>query len=120
MKILTKEQLLSLLPVEFRTLDFDATYSLQKISAKRENSFVLPGDAIVGSLEVIQVPTTEKPGIRVQAHAPWNYMRTSPVERVVDATETSLTFETEGGVYQLVKLNFYEDGGRNTHYAMTI
>lgn len=103
MKDLTREQLLAKLPPEFHELDFDATYTLTKIGSKRPNIFVSEGDHIVGSLEVVQVPTTDKAGIKVQGHVPWAYMRTSPVLSVVDATENSLTFETEGGVYRLEK-----------------
>jgi len=96
-KVKIPETLEGKVPEQLKNLDSEAEYRLEKIKAKNQSSMVRPGQAITGTLEVVDV--AGEPGIRV-SHV-WNYIRTSPIVKILDETSTTLTFETEGGVYTL-------------------
>lgn len=97
---LDEAELLTLLPKELAALDMDAEYRLTKVEAFHDKTMVYTGDTVVGSLDFVQVPTTEKVGVRVFRSFS-QYIRTSPVVKVLDATEGTVTFQTEGGVYKI-------------------
>jgi hypothetical protein len=81
--------------------------SLTKIASTRENWSVTPGMIEYGEVEFKDIPPySEGPnattgGYGVYVGRGFHYIRTSPVVKVVDVTETSVTFTTEGGVYLL-------------------
>lgn len=70
---------------------------------------VFIGDAVEGPLEIVDVAGLGLPGVKVinvynaGDYRP-TYIRTSPIVAVLDKTETSLTFRTEGGVYLLERV----------------
>lgn len=94
---------LSLVPKEFLNLPDDATYRLTKTESRNQNSRVSSGTFVTGDPSVIEVKRTGLPGLRVQGQG-FNYIRTSPIVKVLDSSDTVTVFETEGGVYRLERL----------------
>lgn len=82
-------------------VDEKADFKLTKTENFREG-FVYTGDTVRGYLEVVDV--LGKPGVRVTRSFS-DYIRTSPIVQVLDSTADSVTFQTEGGVYKLEKVN---------------
>jgi hypothetical protein len=100
------EEVVDNTPKEFLNLPDDATYKLTKTMSKYEGGFVGPGDTITGDLQIVNVASLGLPGVKISGHRGFtDYIRTSPIVKVLDATETQITFETEGGVYMLEKLS---------------
>lgn len=97
------EELQSIVPDTFKNLDADREYRLTKTGSKRANWMVVEGDTVRGELQI--VPVLESYGIRVQGGSWSDYIRTSPVVKIVDQTDTAITFETEGGYYKLEVLS---------------
>lgn len=95
------ETILALVPKEFLNLPAECNYRLTKIEDHREFSMVFRGDSVTGSLSIVNVKSLNLPGVRVQGDRMWNYIRTSPIVKVLDSDEKSITFQTEGGVYRL-------------------
>lgn len=87
---------------EFKNLP-DVDYKLTKVKNFRIG-FVFSGDTVTGPLRIVNV--TDLPGVRVDSNRGFDitYIRTSPIVAVVDVTLTTLTFETEGGVYKLERV----------------
>ena len=93
-------------PEEFKNLE-QGTYKLTKTENFRAG-FVYSGDTVTGPLEIVEI--IGKPGVKVlnaNMRGPRDtaYIRTSPIVKVVDKTENTVTFETEGGVYKLEKVD---------------
>lgn len=81
---------------------------LTKISSKRSNSQVSVAQFVEGEISIIRWAATDKHPERwaalVVGRGMSDVIRTSPIVKIVDFTETTTTFETEGGVYKLEKL----------------
>lgn len=93
----------ALTPQEFKTLDGDATYKLVKTERNDRPTMVYEGDSIRGSLKIID--RGGAPSVMVNDDRSFNrYIATSGIVEVVDVTDTTLTFRTEGGVYKLERL----------------
>jgi hypothetical protein len=91
-------------PQEFKALKSTSTYRLQKIGAKKL-SMVDIGQFVEGECKVVEVCGTKQPGVLVANPSRYNdYIRTSPVVRVLLATKKNIVFETEGGFYELTTL----------------
>lgn len=89
----------------FETLECD--FKLTKIGSKRENSRVGVGQFETGNFELITIPESkhgpEGTALCIYGFG-FDYLRTSPIVKIVDQDEKSTTFETEGGIYKLEKL----------------
>jgi len=84
----------------------DGRYRLQKIGSKRDNSRVGVGQYETGDFYIHVFPATDTKPEQYAAEMVgngFNYMRTSPIVKIVDFDENSTTFETEGGIYKLEK-----------------
>ena len=96
------EDVLALTPKEFKDLP-EGNYKLTKTENTRPNGMVYAGDSVIGPAEVVNV--IGLPGIKVYNHLgptrDLTYLRTSPIVEVLDSTDTTITFRTEGGVYKL-------------------
>jgi len=78
-------------------------YKLTKTETSRPYSQVFVGESMIGPLSIVSV--AGKPGILVRCERTgYKYIRTSPVVEVLDATNNTLTFRTEGGVYKLERI----------------
>lgn len=82
-------------PVELTSL-LEGTYTLTKIGSKRESK-VGVGQCETGTASVCSVQGD--PAMIVQRG--FHYLRTSPIVKITENTETTVTFETEGGIYKL-------------------
>jgi hypothetical protein len=85
------------------------SYKLTKIKNTRAYGMVYEGDTVSGSLKLVEV--LGEPAIFVDNSARDHfkfdapkYIRTSPIVAILDNSETSVTFQTEGGVYKLEQL----------------
>lgn len=77
--------------------------NLTKIEALREAKYVSAGNSQSGEMNV---HTWSDGKISVVVMRGFKgYLRTSPVVKVLDETENSLRFQTEGGIY-LMELNY--------------
>jgi hypothetical protein len=98
------EDVEQLVPEAFKTLAKKKYYKLTKIEDFRFG-FVLSGDSVTGPLSIVEV--IGKPGVKVinknygGGDFEMSYIRTSPIVKVVDVTDSSVTFHTEGGIYKL-------------------
>ncbi len=96
---------LNLKPLE-RFLNSEGRFKLQKVESKRPNSFVGVGQFEIGDFYLHEYPETDKlpaqTGVEIVGNG-FNYLRTSPIVKIVDHDQNSTTFETEGGVYRLEK-----------------
>jgi hypothetical protein len=96
---------LDLAPLERFTKLEDQEFKLTKIGSKRD-SYVGVGQYEVGDFSLMEYPATKDQPEAVGAFITgrgFNYLRTSPIVKIVDQDENSTTFETEGGVYKLEK-----------------
>lgn len=104
MLIKINEEVLSLVPEAFKNLP-DVDYRLTKTESSRAG-FVFQGDSIVGPASIVNV--IGKPGVKVFQRGcgsfDLTYIRTSPIVEVIDTTDTTITFRTEGGVYKLERV----------------
>lgn len=75
-------------------------FRLTKTENFREG-FVYSGDTVRGYLEIVDVQG--RAAVRVTRSFK-DYIRTSPIVKVVDSTDTTVTFQTEGGVYKLERI----------------
>jgi hypothetical protein len=95
------EDVLDLVPDAFKNLP-DVDYRLTKTESSRPGS-VFQGDNVVGPANIVNV--IGKPGVKVFQRGgggfDLTYIRTSPIVEVLDTTDTTITFRTEGGVYKL-------------------
>lgn len=98
-----KGKVLDACPEEIRKFasDKEGDFRLTKTQNFREG-FVYDGDSVRGYLEIVEV--IGRPAVRVTRSFK-DYIRTSPIVKVLDVTENSVTFQTEGGVYKLDKLS---------------
>ena len=94
------ETVLSITPQEFKNLP-DVRYRLTKTESFREG-WVNTGSTQSGDLSIVSVQGC--PAARILGNGVSGYIRTSPIVKVVDQTDTSLTFHTEGGVYLLERV----------------
>lgn len=87
-----------------RFLNSDKEFKLTKIGSKRENSFVGVGKIEVGDFSLHEYPETDnlpaQTGVFITGRG-FSFLRTSPIVAITDTTETTTTFETEGGIYLL-------------------
>lgn len=84
----------------------DQEFKLTKIGSKRPGSFVGRGQYEVGDFHIHVYEATDKLPEQYGAFITgrgFNYLRTSPIVKIVDQTDDSTTFETEGGIYKLEK-----------------
>lgn len=86
----------------FQHLDVD--FQLTKLKTKRPSS-VRVGKSEVGRFKLLEFQeSSEGPaGVAVVVYG-YNFLKTSPVIKIVDQDDKSTTFETEGGFYKLSKL----------------
>lgn len=75
------------------------TGTLVKTEAFDHRGMVIEGDAVTGEISFVEV--LDGFGVRVQGDRYYDYIRTSPVVKILDATERGATFQTQGGVYKL-------------------
>lgn len=88
----------------FENLD-DQEFKLTKIGSKRA-SMVGVGQYEVGDFHIYTYEANDKLPEQYGAFITgrgFNYLRTSPIVKITDVTESSTTFETEGGIYKLEK-----------------
>lgn len=94
-----------LTPFERFTKMENQEFKLTKIGSKR-SSRVGIGQSKTGDLSMYVYEATdtlpEQIGLLITGYG-FDYLRTSPIVKVVDQSEDSLTFETEGGIYKLEK-----------------
>lgn len=86
--------------------DSEDSFKLTKVKSKRE-SRVNVGQSATGDFYLVDIPedASGPAGTAVAiAGNGYNYLRTSPVVKIMDFTETSTLFETEGGFYRLEKV----------------
>ena len=95
------ETVLDKTPEEFKNLDDSREYKLTKVASSRPNIFVFEGDSVTGDLQIVEVSDLGLPGVKVIGQGFTNYIRTSPIVKVVDKSENKITFQTEGGTYTL-------------------
>ncbi|NJO48204.1 MAG: hypothetical protein HC840_00650 [Leptolyngbyaceae cyanobacterium RM2_2_4] len=100
-----KKETLDLSKLErFTKLD-DQEFIMKKIGSKRD-SMVGVGQYEVGDFSLMEYPATENQPEAVGAFITgrgFNYLRTSPIVKIVAYDANSTTFETEGGIYKLEK-----------------
>lgn len=97
---------MDLKPLE-RFLNSDKDFKLTKMSSKRDKSHVYVGHSETGHFSLYTYPATDKLPEQMGATISglgFRYLRTSPIVKIVDVTETTTTFETEGAVYKLEQL----------------
>lgn len=105
------ESVVSVTPQEFLTLE-QGNYRLVKIVSTREsNPFigVSEGDAVIGPLSIVNVAGLNLPGVKVlneglTSDLKPTYIRTSPIVKVIDKSERTITFKTQGGIYNLERV----------------
>jgi len=102
------EKLLELSELEAlsRFADSESEFRLTKIGSKRA-SMVGVGQFEVGDFSFQEYPATDTLPAGIGAFITgrgFNFLRTSPIVKIVYQNETSTTFETEGGVYRLEKV----------------
>jgi hypothetical protein len=107
-KIRIAEEIADQVPEVFKELE-QGTYKLTKTENFREG-FIYAGDTVTGDLEIVNVYGLDKPGVKVNNNNYHGgndnrYIRTSPIVEVLDVSQTTITFQTEGGVYKLEKLD---------------
>lgn len=92
-----------LVPKEFKSLKKSDSFVLVKTEHTRKGyAFVVAGDRVRGTLSIVNI--VDKPGVKVVNNDRGSdYIRTSPIVKVVDSTKDSITFQTEGGTYHLVR-----------------
>lgn len=93
-------------PLE-RFLDTDDRFKLTKIGSKRF-SRVGVGQFETGDFDLVTIPEDQYgpagQAARIVGDGFDSYLRTSPIVKIVDHDENSTTFETEGGIYKLEKI----------------
>lgn len=81
-------------------------FKLTKIGSKRA-SYIGVGQFEVGDFHLHEYPATktlpEAVGVEIVGNG-FDFLRTSPVVKIIDHSENTTTFETEGGIYKLEKL----------------
>lgn len=92
----------------FDKLSKKDNYKLTKTKSKR-SSMVFVGESVQGKFTLLE--HNDAVMLLVDNSAADNtrfsdptYIRTSPIVNIVDNTKTSVTFETEGGFYQIEKI----------------
>lgn len=93
----------------FNKFPSEGKYKLTKIKSTRPYSEVNVGNFTTGSFRLMEL--LGKPAVFVDNSAKEGYryddpvfIRTSPVVAILDNSKTKITFQTEGGVYELEKL----------------
>ena len=100
-KITIAKEVYDKTPQEFKNLTDDTDYTLTKVESKNPASTrVSAGQTVSGDLRIVSVQGD--PAVSV-IRGLTTGIRTSPIVKVLDKTETTITFETEGGVYRLEK-----------------
>lgn len=83
----------------------DQEFKLTKIGSKRSGR-VGVGQSETGDFYLHTYEATdelpEQVGVAIKGRG-FSYLRTSPIVKIVDTTEDSTTFETEGGIYKVEK-----------------
>jgi len=77
-------------------------FNLTKVESNGRASFISTGQGVRGSFYIKDFEDGTY-GIKVHGRG-FDFIRTSPVVKVVDETETSVVFQTMGGVYKLEKV----------------
>jgi hypothetical protein len=99
-------EVLDLVPEVFKNLPADSLYKLAKMETNGRLSMVFPGDYALGDLRIVDLDG--KYGVLVdsgeRSDLALGYIRTSPVKEVLDNTDTTITFRTNGGVYKLERI----------------
>ena len=100
-----KKMKLDLAPLERFTKLEDQEFKMTKIASKRDGSMVGVGQYEVGDFSLMELSLKGAPGAvgGFITGRGFNYLRTSPIVKIVDFDDRSTTFETEGGVYKLEK-----------------
>lgn len=88
-----------------RFLKSDGEFKLTKVGSKRESRVGI-GQYEVGDFSFFKHEATDTEpegfGAFITGRG-FNFLRTSPIVKIVDFDENSTTFETEGGIYKLEK-----------------
>lgn len=92
-----------MVPEAFKSLP-EGRYRLTKVENTRDCARVFVGNTVVGSPSIVEV--FGLPAVKVWDDSLINdrYIRTSPIVEVVDTTDTTVTFKTEGGTYRLERM----------------
>lgn len=100
------EGVLDIVPEVFKNLPGDSLYTLKKVETNGRLSMVFPGDYATGDLKIVDLDG--KYGVLVdsgeRSDLALGYIRTSPVKEVIDNSDTTITFRTNGGVYKLERV----------------
>lgn len=87
----------------FTKRDDDQEFKMTKIASKREGSMVGVGQYETGDFSLMELSLKDAPdavGGFITGRG-FNYLRTSPILKIVDHDDISTTFETEGGIYKV-------------------
>ena len=98
-KIEIAEDVLDLIPEEFKNLD-DLDYKLTKIGSTRSSKIGV-GHYNRGVVRIVSL--SGLPAVSVTGYHFNDYLRTSPITGIIDSAQDEITFSTEGGVYKLEK-----------------
>jgi len=101
--IVVSKSIAHLVPDVLKNLE-DVSYRLTKIEAFNPQSQVAVGDALTGCLTITE--RNGLPCIKVICERSFKrYIRTSPVVTAWRVTEDRVEFKTEGGIYELERLD---------------
>lgn len=82
----------------------DQEFKMTKIGSKREGSQVGVGQYETGDFSLMEIHhpsvSADSVGGFITGRG-FNYLRTSPIVKIVDSDDISTTFETEGGIYKV-------------------
>ena len=93
----------------FNSLSPKDDYELTKTKTLRAGSMVYPGEGVQGKFRLLEhddrvmllVDNSAADSVRFSDPT---YIRTSPIVDIIDNSKTTVTFQTEGGIYQLEKM----------------
>lgn len=75
--------------------------ALTKLESTRPNSSVDTGRVKIGDFSFYKLADNSVCVLVGDLYSLGNYLRTSPVVKIIDMTEKSTTFQTEGGIYKV-------------------
>lgn len=93
----------------FNSFPSKGNFKITKIKNTRPGSMVEVGNSVEGRFKLVEVQGDPAVYVDNSAEEKDNfyspsYIRTSPIVAILDSSEETVTFQTEGGVYQLEKL----------------
>lgn len=84
---------------ELQSLDTEATWTLTKTGSKHDNPFVQQGQCQSGDLKFLSIDGE----LCAMVTRGFDYIRTSPIAKVISFSADKVELETEGGFYSLEK-----------------